>query len=264
MPSKAKVKPQIISVPPLDKGLTIEEINQFKPAESKVRAIRFAGYYITPKGSRYKKIVCICECGTIFTTHLSSVTQGNTISCGCFAKKQRQKRGLTIADINNKKPLNSRLTALSFSGKHTTPGGQIIKLVNVKCACGKECVKRQPDIVSGHTMSCGCLDHETIIKRNTKYSKTIPKLWYCWNDMMRRCYDKTSSGYSYYGGRGVTVCPEWHDYEKFMNWALSSGWAIGLQLDKDKLGDGSIYSPQTCIFLTPKENNHYNMKKLKG
>jgi hypothetical protein len=35
---------------------------------------------------------------------------------------------------------------------------------------------------------------------------------------------------------------------------LSNGWRPGLQLDKDIKGNGKIYSPDTCVFVTRKEN----------
>lgn len=242
---------------------TIEDINMLKPENSRVTAVRFTSKYYTPKGMPYARIVCVCSCGTIFTTLLQSVTQGKSLSCGCLHKETLSKKGFTIEKINDKKPTNSRLTAISFNRIHISPGGQKIKLVNVKCSCGKECVKRQPDIVSGHTLSCGCYEQEVLLKRNTKYSVHIPKLYACWNDMMRRCYDETSFGYSYYGGKGVSVCKEWHDYQKFLNWALENGWEIGLQLDKDKKGTGLLYCPEYCCFLTAKENNATNMLKNK-
>jgi hypothetical protein len=30
-----------------------------------------------------------------------------------------------------------------------------------------------------------------------------------WQGMKARCFRKTQKGYQYYGGRGITVCPEW-------------------------------------------------------
>jgi len=244
-------------------GYTIQQINSIKPSNSRVTALRFAPKYTTPKGASYTQIVCRCRCGVEFTTLLSSVTQGKALSCGCLHKEVLSKKGFTIQKINDRIPINSRLTAISFNGIHITAKGQKVKLVNVKCSCGKKCVKRQPDILCGHTLSCGCYEEEVLLKRNTKYSHNIPKLYHCWNDMMRRCYDQKSTGYLYYGGRGVSVCEDWHDYQKFLDWALMNGWEEGLQLDKDKKGDGLLYCPDFCCFLTPKENNPHNMKKNK-
>ena len=62
--------------------------------------------------------------------------------------------------------------------------------------------------------------------------------------------------YSSYGGRGVKVCEEWErEFESFYQWAICNGWRKGLELDKDIIGDGLLYSPQNCIFVTRKINN---------
>lgn len=37
-----------------------------------------------------------------------------------------------------------------------------------------------------------------------------------WLNMMRRCYNSKNKYYKDYGGRGVTVCPRWHDFFCFM------------------------------------------------
>lgn len=39
-----------------------------------------------------------------------------------------------------------------------------------------------------------------------------------WRDMMLRCYKTSRWDYKYYGGRGITVCPEWHDAAVFCKW----------------------------------------------
>jgi len=32
-----------------------------------------------------------------------------------------------------------------------------------------------------------------------------------YSNMIKRCYNKNNADYSYYGGRGITVCDEWHN-----------------------------------------------------
>lgn len=36
-----------------------------------------------------------------------------------------------------------------------------------------------------------------------------------WQLMLRRCEDPSFTGYQSYGGRGITVCERWHDFENF-------------------------------------------------
>jgi len=51
----------------------------------------------------------------------------------------------------------------------------------------------------------------------------------------------------------VEVCEDWKYLSKFEEWALTHDYE-GKALDKDILGDGKLYSPDTCCFITPRLN----------
>lgn len=154
----------------------------------------------------------------------------------------------TIDLINSLKPADSRLTAISFYMDG------YMKKAFCNCSCGKTCYVTGSRIVSGHTKSCGCYNIDKN-KEFSKYSHSIPEIYHCWWAMNHRCDSPDNPRYHVYGGIGVTVCEEWkHDYQKFLDWALSNGWKKGLQLDKDIKGTGLLYCPEYCCFVTPKEN----------
>lgn len=100
-------------------------------------------------------------------------------------------------------------------------------------------------------------------KSKTIYPLKLRKAYW---SMMDRCYLKTYIDFHLYGGRGVIVCEEWKgNINVFCKWAMENGWQEGLQLDKDSKGNGLLYSPATCCFVTPKENSnnrHNNIKIL--
>lgn len=51
------------------------------------------------------------------------------------------------------------------------------------------------------------------------------KSWYgSYKSMIERCYRKEAHNYPFYGGRGIVVCEEWKDIEKFENWVNTSGY----------------------------------------
>ncbi|HDR3653100.1 TPA: hypothetical protein QCO08_005529 [Bacillus anthracis] len=82
-----------------------------------------------------------------------------------------------------------------------------------------------------------------------------------WYGMMYRCYRPTNGNYYLYGGRGVTVAERWHDFWNFVHDVdnhLTNGHLLykkGYQLDKDLKG-GMIYSLETCVVMTTKDNNN--------
>jgi hypothetical protein len=43
-------------------------------------------------------------------------------------------------------------------------------------------------------------------------------LYGIWKGMLNRCENPGNSRYPGYGGRGITVCPEWHDVAVFIAW----------------------------------------------
>ena len=76
--------------------------------------------------------------------------------------------------------------------------------------------------------------------------------------MMQRCYDPKSNSYNRYGGKGVLVAPEWHDFEVFF--ADMGECPKGMTLDRENNNEG--YSKDNCRWATDQEqarnrsNNH--------
>lgn len=83
--------------------------------------------------------------------------------------------------------------------------------------------------------------------------------WYSsYSGMINRCENPKAANYYLYGGRGIKVCPEWHDIEIFEQWVNNSDYKPGLSIDRiDVNGD---YTPSNCQWSTPKQqaNNRRN------
>lgn len=70
--------------------------------------------------------------------------------------------------------------------------------------------------------------------------------------MKTRCYNSNAQNYKHYGGRGITICPEWlHDFVAFQNWAMSHGYQDNLSIDR--IDNDKGYSPDNCRWATAKE-----------
>lgn len=100
----------------------------------------------------------------------------------------------------------------------------------------------------GNTKSCGCwkLDNLSVIKR--VHGGCGTKLYGIWAAMKARCYQPKSERYPRYGGRGITVCPEWKDdYKTFSAWSRANGYAEGLSIERKDI-DGN-YEPGNCTWI---------------
>jgi hypothetical protein len=94
----------------------------------------------------------------------------------------------------------------------------------------------------GGSGSCGCLHREKI----TTHGLWKNPLYVVWSRMMARCYDTKDKRYNRYGGRGITVCQEWHDVTSFVR-DMFHGYEHGLQIDREDNDAG--YSPDNCRWV---------------
>lgn len=135
--------------------------------------------------------------------------------------------------------------------------------VNWKCLrdCGKYTVVRGDHLKSGETTSCGCFNVDTLTARLRTHGDTGSGLYAVYRTMIARCENANNGQFLNYGGRGISVCPEWRrSYEAFREWAIKAGYKPGLSIDRiDFDGD---YHPDNCRWATPKmqgnnkRNNH--------
>lgn len=79
------------------------------------------------------------------------------------------------------------------------------------------------------------------------------KIYSKWFSIVDRCTNSTHKYFPYYGGIGITVCDEWLEYEKFLNWYTKNG-IPGWEIDKDLLAlargkESKEYGVETCCFI---------------
>jgi len=84
-------------------------------------------------------------------------------------------------------------------------------------------------------------------------------LHHVWRAMKARCLNQNHPFWRRYGGRGISVCPQWlNDFPCFEQWASSHGYAPGLTLDR-KNNDGD-YAPGNCRFVTQREQTRNTVR----
>lgn len=113
-----------------------------------------------------------------------------------------------------------------------------------KCECGNEAIVLENDLVTSKTRSCGCYYKETRKTVSKTHGGSKTRLFHIWSSMRKRCENPSHKDYGYYGGRGITVCDEWNEYEAFSKWAYENGYADNLSIDRIDVNKG--YSPDNC------------------
>ena len=120
----------------------------------------------------------------------------------------------------------------------------------VQCDCGTVKDVGASSVTSGGTKSCGCLDRETVIRRNTTHGMSSLPEYKLWKDMWARCTNPNNKFFHRYGERGITVAPRWND---FANFYADMGPRPSKTHSIDRKENDEGYSPDNCVWATPVE-----------
>jgi hypothetical protein len=145
-------------------------------------------------------------------------------------------------------------------------------LWNCLCDCGSKIVRKAGQLrladKRGRRQSCGCWKDELTAERRrgmTTHGLTTEragsasnKLYDVWKQMLRRCENAKSKDWRAYGGRGISVCQEWHDGATFIHWCISSGYQEGLTIERRDVN--ANYDPDNCTWV-PNPMQSRNVRK---
>lgn len=99
----------------------------------------------------------------------------------------------------------NRLTATGRSGNKNTKGSY---LWNFLCDCGVAKELEAYAVTSGHTKSCGCYAKEVAGEHSITHGNSGTNDYHVWKGLVARILDKENENYPNYGGRGLSISPE--------------------------------------------------------
>lgn len=103
---------------------------------------------ISKCGNRYTQWICRCECGTERVVSMSNLVNGKSKSCGCLSRKVDD-------DLTGRQ--FGRWTVLKRAENYVSPQGKKKSQWLCECECGTVHVVSRSALVSGKSVSCGCL-----------------------------------------------------------------------------------------------------------
>lgn len=199
---------------------------------------------------------CQCDCGNIVNIEIGLLTGGYTKSCGCL-HSEIVSRNMKKGNLEGQK--FGKLKVIKWLPVSERAENNKYSPYLCLCECGNYVQAKTYELKSGNKKSCGCI-HEQYSHEHKETARTHgqskTRLYKVWSVIKDRCLNSNNKAYQRYGGRGISICQEWLDFEHFRDWAYSNGYDENAPRGKctlDRIDNDGNYEPSNCMWATMKE-----------
>lgn len=135
------------------------------------------------------------------------------------------------------------------------------------CDCGGQTVTSGQNLRRGQTTSCGCAIGAANRARLTTHGSSTGRdrqgheLYQTWVNMRRRCLSPSNHAFPRYGGRGISIAPEWDDFDRFV---ADVGPRPSLGHSLDRVDNDGNYEPGNVRWATAAEQANNRRTSRRG
>ena len=127
-------------------------------------------------------------------------------------------------------------------------------LWSVRCGCGSESTVTGSDLTSEHSTQCKLCSGVGVTTHGHTMGKLVSPLYKTWRSMKERCYNPRHKSYRHYGGRGITIWPQWRDsFIAFATYVLNTIGSRPAGRSLDRIDNGKGYIPGNLRWATQSE-----------
>lgn len=111
-----------------------------------------------------------------------------------------------------------KVICIAIAEPKVLKSGYTAKQMLCRCDCGREKIILCSTLINPKRINgCGiCYKEQRTTHGHARRGEKFSREYRIWRAMVRRCTDTKLEKYANYGGRGITVCERWMDFNNFL------------------------------------------------